>query len=116
MIAVIKKNYLNRFREMKILDVISRILLICLACVLAACSTPSRYSMKHDIGPEGSFDASHVPDAVPVWEPVSRQGNASPYNVRGVTYHLADVRNGFEEEGIASWYGLKFHGELTSNG
>lgn len=72
--------------------------------------------MKHDIGPEGDFDASGVPDAQPVWEPLSRQGNKSTYTVRGINYKLADVSNGFVEEGIASWYGLKFHGELTSNG
>lgn len=91
------------------------LLLVCLLC-LSACGTKSRYAMEHDIGPKGSFDASGVPDAIPVWEPLSRQGNASPYQVRGVTYHLADTQNGFQEVGIASWYGLKFHGELTSNG
>lgn len=93
-----------------------RLILGLIILTLAACSTPSRYSMKHDIGPKGSYDASGVPDAVPVWEPLSRQGNGSPYTVRGIKYHLADVSNGFQEEGIASWYGLKFHGELTSNG
>lgn len=72
--------------------------------------------MKHDIGPEGDFDASGVPDAQPIWEPLSRQGNKSTYTVRGINYKLADISNGFVEEGVASWYGLKFHGELTSNG
>lgn len=72
--------------------------------------------MEHDVGPEGDFDASHVPDAIPVWESISRQGNKSPYVVRGVEYHIADTSKGFNELGIASWYGLKFHGELTSNG
>lgn len=83
---------------------------------LAACGTKSRYSMEHDIGPKGDFDSSGVPDAVPVWEPLSRQGNRSPYTVRGIKYHIADISKGFEEFGYASWYGLKFHGELTSNG
>ncbi len=72
--------------------------------------------MEHDVGPKGVFDASDVPDAIPVWEPISRQGNKSPYVVRGVKYHIADTAKGFVEEGYASWYGLKFHGELTSNG
>ncbi len=84
--------------------------------IISCSTTSSRYSMEHDKGPLEVFDASHVPDAVPVWEPLSRQGNQSPYEVRGVTYHLADTRKGYLEEGIASWYGLKFHGELTSNG
>ena len=87
-----------------------------LVIFINACATKSRYSMEHDIGPKGSFDASEVPDAIPVWEPISRQGNASPYYVRGIKYHISDISNGFEEQGFASWYGLKFHGELTSNG
>lgn len=83
---------------------------------MSGCGTKSRYSMEHDVGPSGNFDASDVPDAKPIWEPLSRQGNKSSYVVRGKRYTLADVSNGFQEEGIASWYGLKFHGELTSNG
>jgi len=86
-----------------------------IALVLVACST-SRYSMDQDVGPVGEFDASNVPDAVPVWEPMSRKGNKSPYTVRGETYNLLPTAVGYEEIGVASWYGLKFHGELTSNG
>lgn len=92
------------------------VLTIFIVLLVSACATKSRYSMEYDVGPEGTFDASGVPDAIPVWEPLSRQGNKSPYRVRGVEYHLADVSQGFSETGIASWYGLKFHGELTSNG
>jgi len=82
---------------------------------ITGCTT-SRYSMEHDIGPKGEFDASLVPDAVPVWEPLSPQGNKSPYVVRGKEYQVMSRIEGYSEEGIASWYGLKFHGELTSNG
>lgn len=91
------------------------IVLLC-AFLVTSCATKSRYSMEHDVGPKGDFDASHVPDATPIWEPISRQGNRSPYVVRGVKYHIVDTSKGFVESGIASWYGLKFHGELTSNG
>jgi len=72
--------------------------------------------MDHDAGPTGEFDASVVPEAVPVWEPLSPQGNKSPYIVRGKEYRVMDRIEGYSEEGVASWYGLKFHGELTSNG
>lgn len=89
--------------------------LVLLSLTLAACST-SRYSMKHDAAPVGDFDASQVPDAIPKWEPLSRGGNKSPYTVRGKRYHVLPSAEGYEEEGISSWYGLKFHGELTSNG
>ena len=83
--------------------------------IVTGCST-SRYSMEHDASPSGVFDASAVPEATPVWEPLSPQGNRSPYTVRGKQYQVMNRIEGYTEEGIASWYGLKFHGELTSNG
>ena len=39
-----------------------------------------------------------------------------PYKVRGKTYVPYTSANGFEEIGIASWYGPGFHGKLTANG
>lgn len=92
-----------------------RVSCLLLILILTACSS-SRYSMKHDVGPGGNFDASKVPDAIPMWEALSPKGNHSPYTVRGKEYHLLDQVEGYHEEGVASWYGLKFHGELTSNG
>jgi rare lipoprotein A len=44
------------------------------------------------------------------------RGNRSPYNVFGETYHVMPSSLGYVEIGIASWYGKKFHGRLTSNG
>ena len=39
----------------------------------------------------------------------------SPYQVEGVTYYpKKDLQ--YDETGIASWYGPKFHGRLTANG
>jgi len=90
------------------------LVLVVMACV-AACA-PSRYSMKHDKAPEGDFDFSQVPDAQPKWEPLSRGGNRTPYKVNGKWYKVLPTAEGYVEEGVASWYGLKFHGELTSNG
>jgi rare lipoprotein A len=72
--------------------------------------------MEHDVGPTGYFDATLVPEAIPVWEPLSPRGNKSPYIVRGKKYQVMNRIEGYTEKGIASWYGLKFHGELTSNG
>jgi rare lipoprotein A len=72
--------------------------------------------MKYDKGPAGEFDVSQIPDAVPKWEPISPKGNQTPYTVRGEEYHLLKTAKDYREEGIGSWYGLKFHGELTSNG
>ena len=57
-----------------------------------------------------------VPDAVPRPDPLLAAGNRSPYTVNGVTYEVMPSPQGYEEEGIASWYGTKFHGRKTSNG
>ncbi len=38
-----------------------------------------------------------------------------PYEIRGVWYHPAEDPF-YDEEGIASWYGEPFHGQLTANG
>jgi rare lipoprotein A len=43
-------------------------------------------------------------------------GNRSPYSVLGKTYHVLPTEKGYNERGVASWYGEKFHGHKTSNG
>ncbi|MCP5160997.1 MAG: septal ring lytic transglycosylase RlpA family protein [Hahellaceae bacterium] len=88
---------------------------------LAGCSSvsfipASRYSLSQDVGPEGEFDASTLPDAVPRYELPSRSGNKSPYVVWGKTYEILPDITGYREEGVASWYGVKFHGHATASG
>jgi len=68
-----------------------------------------------DSAPNG-FYKDDTPDAVPANEPLSRYGNPSTYTVMGKTYSVMKSANGFTEEGIASWYGTKFHGRKTSSG
>ena len=41
---------------------------------------------------------------------------SKPYTVFGKTYYPLASNQGYEEEGVASWYGPKFHGRRTSNG
>lgn len=43
-------------------------------------------------------------------------GNKSPYTVFGEQYEVLPDSLGYIEIGVASWYGRKFHGRLTSNG
>lgn len=69
-----------------------------------------------DSGPIDDMDASHIPDAVPRRELRTIAGNKSPYEVLGITYRVMDREHGFSEEGLASWYGNKFHGKRTANG
>lgn len=45
----------------------------------------------------------------------STVGNRSPYEVLGKKYKVMDSTRGYNERGIASYYGAKFHGRLTSN-
>ena len=44
------------------------------------------------------------------------KGWQKPYEVDGQRYHPLRDHQGFEQRGIASWYGQKFHGRKTSNG
>lgn len=39
-----------------------------------------------------------------------------PYKINGKKYYPIPSSHGFIQEGIASWYGKKFHGRKTSNG
>jgi len=48
--------------------------------------------------------------------PKSRIGNPPHYTVFGQRYAVMDTAAGFREQGVASWYGAKFHGRDTSSG
>lgn len=66
--------------------------------------------------PDVALDVSRIRPVVPVAEPRSAHGNHSPYTVLGVTYEVKASADGYVSRGIASWYGTKFHGRLTSSG
>ena len=54
------------------------------------------------------------PDPVPRHEPHSRYGNGPIYEVFGRPYQVLPTSEGYTERGVASWYGSKFHGRMTS--
>ncbi len=58
----------------------------------------------------------NIPDAVPKAEAKSKYGNPATYSALGKTYRVLDSHHGFEQTGMASWYGTKFHGKRTSSG
>ncbi|GLS83563.1 septal ring lytic transglycosylase RlpA family protein [Paraferrimonas haliotis] len=91
--------------------------LVALTLLLFACSNEpsSRYSQKHDSAPKNVPNLEHIEDAQPKHEPYSKQGNRN-YTLRGQSYQIITDTQGFKERGMASWYGKKFHGHLTSNG
>ena len=80
--------------------------------LLTACSS---VTVRKDSAPTGNFDASRVPDAKPRKLPKSRYGNPKSYVVFGKRYHVLNSAEGYNKRGIASWYGTKFHGQLTSS-
>lgn len=87
--------------------------------LLAGCASQQRshrYAARNDSYPAGQRDLSHVPDAVPHYEPRSRLGNQPSYTVLGKQYSVLPSAQGYVEEGFASFYGNKFHGYATSNG
>jgi rare lipoprotein A len=82
----------------------------------AASSQSSRYSIGQDRAPSVALDPSQIRPVVPA--PINRTmaGNRSPYTVNGRTYRVLATEDGFQQTGLASWYGEKFHGHQTSNG
>ncbi|RRJ83569.1 septal ring lytic transglycosylase RlpA family protein [Aestuariirhabdus litorea] len=82
--------------------------------LLAACSSDRSLRPGVDGAPDGHFDVSTVPDAVPRTHtgPVK----STPYSLFGVKYYPLSTAVGYRQEGTASWYGTKFHGHKTANG
>jgi rare lipoprotein A len=85
---------------------------VTLFMLLGACGTVS----NNDSAPKRAPDVSHVPNAVPKAEPLSRYGNPAQYEVFGKRYYTMKTGQGYHERGVASWYGTKFHGKRTSSG
>ncbi len=93
----------------------TRLFVFMVTLLLSACSVlpPS------DGPPTGSElrDSGSIPnDAVPHREPRSKYGNPKSYVVFGKRYYVLASNRGYEEQGVASWYGKKFHGRRTSSG
>lgn len=78
-------------------------------------SASTGYARPHKDGaPWWDVDVSKIPDAVPM--PHYGRVKANPYTVLGKSYYpISDART-YRETGTASWYGTKFHDQLTANG
>lgn len=75
-----------------------------------------RYEHEVDSAPLRRPDVENQPEPVPRKEPLSAYGNPETYSVWGKTYRVMESAAGYEEVGLASWYGRKFHGYRTSSG
>lgn len=78
--------------------------------LLAGCATV----VTRDGPPKRSVDVTRIPDAKPTALQKSRYGNPKFYVVKGKRYHVLQNAQGYTKRGIASWYGTKFQGKLTS--
>lgn len=67
-----------------------------------------------DTVPADIPDVDAIPEPTVRSEPKSRYGNRS-YSVLGKRYQVLDSAEGYDETGMASFYGNKFHGRRTSN-
>lgn len=88
---------------------------ICLCVLLAllsACST-TRIQPVPDLSP---VEIARIPDAIPETEPPSKNGNPAFYDALGKRYFVMSSAAGYEERGVASWYGPGFHKGNTSSG
>ncbi|KAA0068244.1 septal ring lytic transglycosylase RlpA family protein [Rhodanobacter sp. T12-5] len=74
-----------------------------------------RYRDNSDSVPGDVPDIGKLTEPVPKVEPRSLYGNKSPYTVLGHTYRVLPTARGYDERGIASFYGNKFHGYKTSS-
>ena len=76
-------------------------LLIVMVLILSACGAPK---------PSYKVRVMDTPDQA-IKKPTQRA-----YEVNGQRYQPIPSAEGYSEEGVASWYGEKFHGRKTSNG
>ncbi|HSW69103.1 MAG TPA: septal ring lytic transglycosylase RlpA family protein [Gammaproteobacteria bacterium] len=96
--------------EIKLRDILL-LLLSGIFLLLSACSTG-----RKDGPPSYDVDVSKIPDAIPKVEARSKYNNLPSYRVFGKQYHVMASSKNYEEQGIASWYGTKFHARHTSSG
>ncbi|MFK7857321.1 MAG: septal ring lytic transglycosylase RlpA family protein [Granulosicoccus sp.] len=90
-----------------------------IALVLTACTvlTPEPAWKKAVAGDGPGNPALLEAEVVKVSNlPKSRTGNRSEYEVFGVRYAVLESAHDFREQGVASWYGSKFHGNATASG
>ena len=59
-------------------------------------------------------EINNLKKVIPKVEKYSKYGNPKTYKVFDIQYKPLKSHIGYSEEGLASWYGKKFHGRLTS--
>lgn len=106
-----RQNYLSGM----FINQIRTTMLAC-GCIMlvAACANPYKKDSAPKHKPSTRVDRSEK--VIPRAEPKSKYGNPTSYVVFGRRYFVLPSAQGYVEQGIASWYGTKFHGRRTSSG
>lgn len=98
-------------------------LLMLSACSTTSIKSPSSQEPLDRRIPDSAPTSSDKPltrgkpqEPTPAVEAKSRYGNPPYYEQDGQVYHVLDSAEGYLDQGIASWYGKKFHGRRTSSG
>ena len=92
-------------------------LVVVLAALLAGCaSAPPAPPSRDGVHPQTPRNLERTPDAEPRVEPIRAGGPNKPYEALGRRYVPLDGDQPLREMGLASWYGVKFHGRQTSSG
>lgn len=81
---------------------------------------PSVFKPPSDAAPKTSGETlqylAKLADPEVVKVSPGKRGNGPVYSVFGKSYRVMKSASGFRQEGLASWYGTKFHGRETSSG
>jgi rare lipoprotein A len=82
-----------------------------------AASTPGRGGYYLDDGPGDNppADIDAIPDAQPRVEPLNARANR-PYVALGENYTPMTQYQPYKMQGVASWYGRRYHNQKTSSG
>ena len=90
---------------------------LCLAALLAGCATTRHREPAPAFKlPPLPKDIAAIPNAVPRFEPRAAHGNPLFYKVDGRRYYVLATAEGYDETGVASWYGPTFDGLRTADG
>jgi len=101
-------------KSIRLVATVSATLLLLTGC--GALPDRNNSFARGDGAPRHTLNIAAIPNAEPRIEPRSRYGNPNSYVVRGKRYHVMTNNTAFQQSGVASWYGTKFHGRKTSSG
>lgn len=94
---------------------------LCVAALLAGCASgpeprTATPSQRDGAPAQAPADLATLPDPLPRIEPIRKGGPNKPYAVLGQSYEPIADDVPWREQGVASWYGTKFHGRRTASG